>query len=76
MAIDIRVPIGLLFLILGGLLVVFGAVTHFTNPSLYAKSLDVNINVWWGLAMLAFGAGMYHYGARGARKRAADAESD
>lgn len=70
MAIDIRVPIGLLFLILGGLLVAFGAVTHFTDPSMYAKSLDLNINVWWGLAMLAFGAGMYYYGVRGARKRA------
>jgi len=74
MAIDIRVPIGLLFLVLGGLLVVYGAVTHFTNPSMYARSLDVNINFWWGLVMIAFGAGMYYYGARRSRERTAAAE--
>lgn len=64
MAIDIRMPIGLMFLILGGLLVAFGAVTHFSNPSIYARSLDININIWWGLAMIAFGAPMYYYGTR------------
>lgn len=74
MAIDIRVPIGLLFLVLGGLLVVYGAVTHFSNPSMYARSLDVNINFWWGLVMIAFGAVMYYYGARRSRERAPAAE--
>lgn len=74
MAIDIRVPIGLLFLVLGGLLVVHGAVTHFTNPDMYARSLDVNINFWWGLVMLAFGAGMRHYGARRERAKTPAAE--
>lgn len=64
MNLDIRVPIGLLFLSLGGLLTGFGVVTHFTNPAMYVQSLDVNVNLWWGLAMMAFGAGMFHYGRR------------
>jgi len=74
MAIDIRVPIGLLFLVLGGMLVVFGAVTHFSDPTMYERSLGVNINFWWGLVMLAFGAGMYHYGARRVREQAPTTE--
>ncbi len=64
MNLDIRVPIGLLFLSLGGLLAGFGIVTHFTSPGLYARSLDINVNLWWGLVMLAFGAGMFHFGRR------------
>jgi len=74
MAIDIRAPIGLLFLILGGLLIVYGAATHFSNPSMYARSLGININIWWGLVMVVFGAGMYYYGARGARAKATTTE--
>ncbi|WP_165244086.1 hypothetical protein [Paludisphaera soli] len=65
MNLDIRTPIGLLFLSLGGLMAGFGAVTHFTNPDLYAKSLGLNVNLWWGLVMMAFGAAMFYYGRRG-----------
>lgn len=64
MNLDIRVPIGLLFLSLGGLLAGFGLVTHFSNPTMYARSLDINVNLWWGLVMLAFGAGMFYFGRR------------
>lgn len=64
MNLDIRVPIGLLFLSIGGLLAGFGAVTHFSNPALYARSLDINVNLWWGLVMMAFGAGMFYFGRR------------
>jgi len=49
--IDIRFPIGLLFCILGLLLFVFGVVS---DPSLYQRSLGININLWWG-ALLALG---------------------
>ncbi len=66
MNLDIRTPIGLLFLSLGGLMAGFGAVTHFTNPALYAKSLDMNVNLWWGLVMIAFGAAMFYFGRRAA----------
>ena len=64
MNLDIRTPIGLLFLIIGAMLVAFGAVTHFSDPSLYARSLDINVNLWWGLVMLIFGGAMFYYGRR------------
>ncbi|AMV37071.1 hypothetical protein [Planctomyces sp. SH-PL62] len=74
MNLDIRVPIGLLFLSLGGLMTGFGAVTHFTNPGMYAKSLDINVNLWWGLAMIVFGALMFHFGRRARASASTSAE--
>jgi hypothetical protein len=65
MNLDIRLPIGLLFAILGGLLAVFGLVTGFTSGALYDRSLGININLWWGLVMLAFGIVMIVAGRRG-----------
>jgi drug/metabolite transporter (DMT)-like permease len=64
MTLDIRIPIGLLFAILGALLVVYGLAS---NPAIYRRSLDININLWWGLAMLLFGALMIVLGRRGSR---------
>jgi len=54
MGIDIKFPIGLMFAILGAVLTIFGFVTRF-NTEMYQKSLDININLWTGIAMLAFG---------------------
>jgi hypothetical protein len=65
MNLDIRLPIGLLFAILGGLLAVFGLVTGFTGGALYDRSLGININLWWGLVMLTFGIVMAFAGRRG-----------
>jgi hypothetical protein len=45
----------LLFALLGLLLAGYGLVG---DPSVYAASLGYNVNFWWGLAMVAFGAGM------------------
>jgi hypothetical protein len=61
MNLDIRAPIGLLFLSLGGLLVIYGL---FSDPGIYARSLDININLWWGLALLVFGGVMTFFGRR------------
>jgi hypothetical protein len=52
MRLDIRLPIGMLFSICGILLVLFGALS---NRQLYERSLNINVNLWWGLAMLVFG---------------------
>lgn len=52
---DIRMPMGLMFLILGGVLVVYGLTT---DPALYRISLGYNLNLLWGGAMAAFGLGM------------------
>jgi hypothetical protein len=64
MNLDIRLPIGLLFAILGALIALYGLVTGFSQPGLYERSLEVNINLWWGLVMLVFGAAMIWFGRR------------
>jgi hypothetical protein len=62
MRLDIRVPIGLMFGVLGAMLAVYGM--FFSDPAIYERSLGININIWWGLVLLAFGAGMYFFGHR------------
>jgi hypothetical protein len=62
MGLDIRWPVGLLFVIFGVLLAAFGLVS---DPALYARSLGRNVNLWWGLTMVAFGAVMLGLAARG-----------
>lgn len=57
MGLDIKIPIGLLFTILGLLLTIFGLATS-GDAELYRRSLDINVNLWTGLAMLAFGVFM------------------
>lgn len=51
---DVRVPIGSLFTALGLLLSGYGLATA-GDRAHYARSLSVNINLWWGMVMLAFG---------------------
>jgi hypothetical protein len=53
MGIDLRLPIGLLFVVLGALLVAVGLGG---DRAIYARSLGINVNLWWGLALLVFGA--------------------
>lgn len=52
MGIDIRIPIGILFSIFGIMLTAFGVLG---DRSIYAKSLNININFWWGIVMMLFG---------------------
>jgi hypothetical protein len=54
MKMDIRLPIGLMFLCLGLLLGGYGLAT-LGRPEVYQRSLQININLWWGLVMLVFG---------------------
>lgn len=63
MGLDIRMPIGGMFVIVGLLLAVYGLATG-GNTAMYEQSLDVNINLWWGVAMLVFGAVMLFFGLR------------
>jgi uncharacterized membrane protein (UPF0136 family) len=63
MGIDIRLPLGILFLLLGLILVVYGAAS---DASLYGQSLGINVNLYWGVVLLAFGALMYALSRRGA----------
>jgi len=57
MGIDIKIPIGLMFAIIGLLLTIFGLAT-IGDEELYRRSLDININLWTGIAMLVFGGFM------------------
>lgn len=67
MGLDIRIPIGLMFQILGLLLLVYGGMTN--GASVYAqKSLGMNINLWWGGVLLVFGTVMFLLGRRGGEK--------
>ena len=60
---DIRLPIGGLFLALGGILTVYGIATK-SDVQLYARSDNIAINLWWGLVMLVFGGAMLFYWTR------------
>lgn len=62
MGLDLRWPVGLLFTLLGALLVVFGLTS---DPAIYVRSLGVNVNLWWGVVMMAFGLVMIGLARRG-----------
>ncbi len=55
MKLDVRLPIGWLFVMLGALLASFGL---FSEPALYRRSLGININLIWGSVLLGFGVFM------------------
>ena len=52
MRLDVRLPIGGMFAIIGAMLVLYGG---FSNPAIYERSLGINVNLWWGLVLLVFG---------------------
>jgi hypothetical protein len=54
MGIDIKLPIGLMFSIMGLIITVFGLFTN-SDALLYHRSLGININLWSGAGMLVFG---------------------
>lgn len=53
---DVRLPIGLMFLAIGLLLAAYGLMTP---AALYKASLGYNLNLLWGAAMAAFGGVMF-----------------
>ena len=57
MGLDIKIPIGLMFSILGIILTILGIVTS-GDTEMYARSLGHNINLWSGIFMIALGAFM------------------
>jgi hypothetical protein len=65
MGLDIRLPIGLLFSLLGVMLAGYGLLS---DPAIYARSFGLNINLGWGLVLLAFGAVMLLLWRRSARR--------
>ncbi|MBW4052594.1 MAG: hypothetical protein HIU85_14250 [Proteobacteria bacterium] len=65
MGLDIRIPIGSLFTVLGALLAGYGL---FSNPAIYQRSLGIDINLWWGAVLLLFGLAMLALAWRAARR--------
>ena len=67
MGLDIRLPIGLMFTLIGAILLVYGALG---DHSIYAKSLGVNVNFVWGIVLLIFAQIMIVLGRRGQAREA------
>lgn len=62
MQLDVRLPIGLMFSLFGVVLTAFGAMS---GKEIYEKhSLGININLIWGVVLLAFGLVMLGLVAR------------
>ena len=51
--IDIRVPIGLMFLVVGAIIAGYGIVTN-GDPMYANHSLGININLIWGIILVLF----------------------
>ena len=66
MNIDLRFPLGLLFIVFGVLLTLFGL---FTDRATYERSLFINVNLWWGLVMLLFGGLMFIFAWKEVREK-------
>jgi hypothetical protein len=67
MGLDIRLPIGIIFTVYGGILIIYGLVV---DPAIFVNSVGVNIDVWWGGAMLVFGLIMGLLAFRASRRHA------
>jgi len=66
MGLDIRIPLGVMFTIIGLLLAGFG---FFSDPAIYQRSLGIDVNLWWGLVLVVFGTVMLGLGWRAAASR-------
>jgi hypothetical protein len=62
--VDARIAVGMFFTLTGTILAAFGLSTR-DRMDEYAKSLGIDANLWWGLALLAFGILMLAFGRRG-----------
>jgi hypothetical protein len=61
MGIDIRLPIGLMFTIIGLLLAGYGLLG---DASIYQRSLGINVNLVWGGVLTLFGIVMLLMGRK------------
>lgn len=69
MDLDIRLPIGLMFTIMGLILVIGGLAM---DPGVYQRSLSINVNLWWGAVITVFGLVMLGLAWRSSRSRRAE----
>lgn len=71
---DLRYPIGGLFVVLGVILAGYGLLTR-GNTAMYERSQGVNVNLWWGLVMLVTGIIFIFFARRGHRAGMRPAET-
>jgi uncharacterized membrane protein YidH (DUF202 family) len=71
MQMDIRLPIGLLFSILGLVITVFGFMTK--GAEMYKHSLNININIYTGVVLVVFGVFMLFMAMRAQAKNKTEA---
>ncbi|MGB6828945.1 MAG: hypothetical protein WBE41_12940 [Terracidiphilus sp.] len=64
MRLDLRIPMGLMFTMVGAILTAFGLATR-DRADLYSRSLGIDANLWWGIVLLVFGILMLTMGRRG-----------
>ena len=69
MNLDLRVPMGLMFLIVGVIMSLFGIFTR--GSVIYERSAGMNINLIWGLVMFVFGVAMFLLGRANDKRLAA-----
>jgi hypothetical protein len=69
MDLDLRVPMGMLFTIVGAIMSIYGFFTR--GSAIYERSDGMNINLIWGLVMLVFGIAMYTLGRRSDKRPSA-----
>jgi hypothetical protein len=69
MGLDIRLPMGGLFITIGLLLALYGV---FGDSNIYQRSLGINVNLGWGLVLLTFGLTMAALARLGKRKASED----
>lgn len=75
MNLDLRIPMGLMFSIVGAILTIFGVVSR--GSAIYARSAGMNINLIWGVVMLVFGVTMFLLGRNAdAHQKAKPVEGD
>jgi len=72
MGLDLRWPIGLMFMLLGALLAIYGIATG--GDAMYGRSLGYNVNLIWGAALWVFGTSVLLFLLLG-RRRAASADA-
>ena len=64
MPLDIRIPIGSMFALMGALLAGYGV---FGSHEIYGRSLGLNVNLIWGSVLLVCGAFLIVLGTRPGR---------
>jgi hypothetical protein len=62
MGLDIRLPIGMMFTVIGTLLTGYGLIA---DKAIFARSLGINVDLIWGAALLVFGLAFVIAGRRG-----------